>query len=231
MAEFDLDQIAGDLDKGPVKFVDAGSRELTQVPERWQEIAASTTPAARRAAALSLWNQEFVDMVPKFAQALRDNLADVRVCVLRGDWVLVYVAPAADQRFLLWVGWDPDTFSEAQPPFWNAIPKPPQDFLTTVHAGFTAPDGESFGIVQPARMTTYAEWSGFDDPAEEWDQEGEISSTRFMFVTKDSGLLILCVSPDLQDGKVALIYEGDIDSREDFGPALDNLMTSRFEPE
>jgi hypothetical protein len=231
MTELDLDQIADDLGEGPVKFVDAGPSEPAQVPERWRGIAESTDPEARRAAALSLWNREFLDMVPKFAQALSENLTDVRVCVLRGDWVLVYVARATDQRVLLWVGWDPDTFGETRPPFWDAIPKPPQDFLTTVHAGFTAPDGESYGIIQPARMTTYAEWAGFDDPAEDWDQAGEISSTRFMFVTKDSGLLDFCVSPDLPPGKVALIYEGDIDPREDFGPALDNLMTSRFEPE
>lgn len=231
MAEFDLDQIAGDLGEGPVKFVDAGSPELTQVPGRWREIAESMDPAARRAAALSLWNREFLGMVLNFSQALTENLADVRVCALRGDWVLIYVARAADQRVLLWVGWDPDTFGEARPPFWEAIPKPVQDFLATVHAGFTGPDCESYGIVQPVRMTTYAEWAGFDDPAEDWDQDGEIPSARFMFVTKDSGLLDFCVSPDLPPGKVALIYEGDIDPREDFGLALDNLMASRFEPE
>lgn len=230
MAEFDLDQIAGDLDEGPVKFVDAGSPELAQVPERWREIAESRDPAARRAAALSLWNRKFLDMVSKFAQALTENLADVRVCVLRGDWVLVYIARSAGQPVLLWVGWDPDTFGEARPPFWDAVSKPVQDFLTAVHAGFTDPDCESYGIVQPRNMVTFAEWVGFDDPAEDWDREGEISSTRFMFVTKDSGLLNLCVSPDLPPGKVALIYEGDIDP-EDFGPALDNLMTSSFEPE
>ncbi|GHF07159.1 hypothetical protein GCM10017786_45960 [Amycolatopsis deserti] len=229
MDEFDLDEIAAQLDdEHPVQLVEPGTPEADRVPPGWRAIAASDDPAARRAAALALWNPDFLELVPRFARALRENLADVRLAVLRGDPVLLYLVRPARPPYTVWVGWHPDTFG-ATPPNWAALPAPLRRFLREVHAGFTATDWQSFGPVQPASMMSFAEWAGFDGPIPGWDgSDGRIASDRLFFVAKDGGLLHHCTSPDLEAGKVALVYEGDVEIA-DFAPALDELMAGRFD--
>ncbi|GAB3571567.1 hypothetical protein GCM10027445_27060 [Amycolatopsis endophytica] len=228
MDEFDLDAIAAQLDdEEPVLLVEPGSDDVSRTPFRWREVAASADPAVRRDAALTLWNEDFLGLVPRFARALRDDLVDVRVARLRGDWVLLYLARPARPPYTVWVGWDPSTFGE-RPPLWDRLPVPLQRFLREVHAGFTATDWQSFGPVQPASMMTFAAWSGFEGPVPGWDgSDGRISSERLVFVAKDGGFLHYCTSPDLDPGQIARVYEGNIDVTE-FAPALDDLMAQRF---
>lgn len=229
MSEADLDRVVADLEEGPVEFPAAGTTGLAQLPPSWRPIAEEDRPADRREAALSLWNPDFLAAVPRFARALGDGLVDVRVCRLRGEWALAYIAAARTGEQITWIGWDPAGFGAARPVFWDALPEPLRAFLVDVHSGFTAPDGESFGLTRPGWMLTYAAWGGFDGPIPGWDDHGRIPSTELMFVTRDSGLLHYCVSPQLPPGSVALVYEGDIDVKPDITSELDQLMAERFD--
>lgn len=202
-------------------------RSPAAVPAGWRGIAAAADAAERAERALALWNRGFLDLVPDFAVLLRDRLADVRVCELGDEWVLVYLVRADDGSTLVWLGWHPDTFGAA-PPHWGSVPEPVREFLIGVHAGFTAPDGESYGLAPPVDMATYARRAGFTGPIPEWD--GGIPAERLLFVTRDGGLLEYCASPDLPAGRIALVYEGDVDPREEFGAALDRLLCGRLRP-
>jgi hypothetical protein len=231
MSEPDLDKIVADLGDGPIAFPTPGTPGPAQLPSRWRPIAEATRPADRCEVALSLWNPDFLAAVPRFARALTDNLTDVRVCRLRGDWTLVYIATARSGEQITWIGWDPAGFGPARPVFWETLPEPLRGFLVDVHAGFTASDGESYGLTHPSGMLTYAAWGGFDGPIPGWDDHSRISSTGLMFVTRDSGLSHYCVAPELPPGSVALVYEGDIDIKPDIARELDQLMAERFDLE
>jgi len=232
MADFDLAEIVDEMAGGnPVTVIEPGSPEAGRVPSRWRQVAKSTEAATRCSAALDLWNRDFLDMVPRLAEVFRERLVDVRVCVLRDDWVLLYIARDTVEPQLTWIGWDPDAFGNAKPPFWDTLPAPAREFLTGVHAGFTGSDWESFGLIPPAHMRTFAEWAEFNDDAiAAWDKDAEIASTRMVVVTTNCGALNYCASPDIPPGKIALVYEGDIDYEQDFGSALDQLMSERFAP-
>jgi hypothetical protein len=229
MSEPDLDKIVADAGDGQVEFPAPGTTGLAQLPPAWRPIAEAAQDADRREAALTLWNPDFLAAVPAFGRGLTDNLIDVRVCRLRGDWALAYIAAARTGEQITWIGWDPASFGASRPVFWETLPEPLRTFLVDVHAGFTAPDGESYGLTRPAGMLTYAAWAGFDGPIPGWNDDGRIPSTELMFVTRDSGLLHYCVSPELPQGSVALVYEGDIDVKADIGRELDQLMTERLD--
>jgi hypothetical protein len=231
MSEPDLDEVVADLGDGPIEFPAPGTTRLAQLPLAWRPIAEAAHAADRREAALSLWNPDLLATLPEFGRALTDDLVDVRVCRLRGDWTLVYIAVARTGEQITWIGWDPATFGVSRPVFWETLPEPLRTFLVDVHAGFTAPDGESYGVIRPSQMLTYAAWGGFDGPIPGWDDDARISSTALMFVTRDSGLLHYCVSPELPPGGVALVYEGDIDVKPDIAHELDQLMAGRFDLE
>lgn len=231
MIEFDLNDIKDDLEARSLTCVDAGSAEVAQAPLRWRRIAESADPTVRCSEALALWNREFINMVPRFAEEFTEHLADVRVCNLNDAWVLLYLARGVYEPYVAWVGWDPDTFGESQPPYWESIPGPLREFLANVHAGFTGTDGEDYGAIRPALMRTFSDrFLGNNHAAiADWDDNSKISSTRLVFVTSNGSLLYYCASPDLPPGKIALIYEGRVDTKEDFSTALDELMSSRFE--
>lgn len=231
MSEPDLDRIAADIGDGPITFPTPGAPGPAQLPPQWRPIAEAVRPADRCEAALALWNPDFLAAVPRFTRALTDNLIDVRVCQLRGDWTLAYIAATPTGEQIAWIGWDPADFGPSRPVFWETLPEPLRGFLENVHAGFTAPDGESYGFTCPSGMLTYAAWGGFEGPIPGWDDDGRISSTQLMFVTRDSGLLHYCVSPDLPPGSVALVYEGDVDVKPDIARELDQLMTGRIDLE
>jgi hypothetical protein len=227
--EPDLDSIVAGIGAGPVEFPAPGTTGLTQLPSAWRPIAEAARATDRCEAALSLWNPDFLAALPGFARALNDGLIDVRLCRLRGDWTLAYIAATRAGEQITWIGWDPASFGTSRPAFWDTLPGPLRTFLVDVHAGFTAPDGESYGLTRPSGMLTYAAWGGFDGPIPGWDDDGGISSTELMFVTRDSGLLHYCVSPQLPPGSVALVYEGDIDVKPDIARELDELMAERFD--
>lgn len=222
-----LEKIAADLGAGPVEFPGPAS----SVPAGWETILDSPEPAARRAAAVGLWNQDLIDALPRFARSLRNELTDVRVCRVRGDWAICYLLRGRSGGQVGWIGWDPATLGDLPSRIWPSIPQPLREFLTGVHAGFTAPDGESYGVVRPAEMVSYAAWGGFDGPIPDWDEHGALSSTELTFLTRDSGLLHYCVSAALPPGAFALAYEGDVQVEDDLLDALDRLMTERFETE
>jgi hypothetical protein len=229
MHEPDLDAIVARIGAGPVEFPEPGTTGLAQLPPAWRPIAEAARAADRREAALSLWNPDFLAALPEFARALPGSLVDVRPCRLRGDWTLAYIALTRAGEQVTWIGWDPASAGTSRPVFWETLPEPLRAFLVDVHAGFTAPDGESYGLTRPSGMLTYAAWGGFDGPIPGWDDDADISSTALMFVTRDSGLLHYCVSPELPPGSVALVYEGDIDVKPDIAHELDQLMAERFD--
>lgn len=207
--------------------VEPGSPEVDQVPTAWRAIASSPNAATRASTALSLWNTDFLALLPRFADAFRERLEDVRVCRLRDEWVLHYIARGSEEPHVTWIGWEPDPSATA--PFFDAIPAPAREFLTSVHAGFTAPDCESHGLMRPKWMETFAQWAEFDtETIEEWDEEWNVSVTRMTRVTTNGSLLSYCVSPDTQPGRIVLVYEGDVDDDPDFGEELDELMSDRF---
>ncbi|MGM1062008.1 hypothetical protein [Saccharothrix sp. Mg75] len=231
MTDFDLARIVADVaGSNPAALVRPGSPEAAAVPPRWRAVASGTDAAARCSAALALWNQDFLDLLPSFAAVFRERLADVRACRLRDDWVLLYLArDAVDPHVVVWIGWDPAAGGDARPEFWDSLPEPARRFLTDVHAGFTGPDWESHGLVGPARMTTFAEWFDLDEEAvEDWDEDAEVAAGRMAVVTTNGSTLYYCVSPDVPPGRVVLVHEDDVDAEPEFGEALDQLMSRRF---
>jgi hypothetical protein len=211
---------------GEIIVPEPGDLEAARLPPGWDAVATGADPAARCAAALSRWTQGIRDLLPRFTQELSSRLTDVRLTSIKGEWALRYIAPGVD-----WIGRQPEVAE--RPVFWETLPEPVREFLDTVHSGFTAPDGESYGFMRPAYMLTYAAMAGFDGPIPGWDDEDDpdrILSTRLMQVTNDGGLLSYCTSPDLPHGSVALIYEGDIDPK-DFGSEFDELLTERLTDE
>ena len=199
-----------------------------RLPANWQPIAGAADPAGRRAAALTRWPADFLALTPEFAARLHDRLADVRACLAGTEPVLVYQAEPA-----VWVGRDPRGFAAA-PAFWDRLPQPAQDFQRTVHSAFTFPDRESYGLMHPAHQRTIAELAGKPAGIPRWDDAaaarpgGRIAANRLLRVTRDSGNLMLCVSPDLPAGQAATVFEGDIEP-EEFGLAFDELMVMAFE--
>ena len=81
-------------------------------------------------------------------------------------------------------------------------------------------------------MKTLAESAGPPMNETGWDvgyRDIQINSTRLLWLTRDSGELLYCTSPDIPPGNIALIYEGEIDDPvEEFWPALDNLLVERW---
>lgn len=233
-------------DDGAAQLITAGSASFDKVPPPWRPIAENDSAAERIHAALALWNNDFLALVPRFADALRTKLVDVRVysvTVGESDFVvLVYVLEDAAGEPAAWIGCDPATFGDAEPLFWDSFPAAVQTFLRQVHPGFTATDWESFGIMRPEYFETIAEradcpegipgWmDGYeDDSALDYDGEPykRIDSTRLGVFAKDEGHLFYCASPDLEVGQVTLVYDGDTDPPKDFGAELDELMTRRL---
>lgn len=190
-------------------------------------IALSGDAAERVQLALARWNDDFLAMVPGFADALRTRLRDVRVSFWREDGVaLLYYFEGADGAPLIWVGWDPRFNTGPTPPYWETLPAPVRTFLTDVHPGFTMLDGESYGLAQPSYMSTFAAWAGFPDFPDgipDWNTEDRIASTQMLWLTTNGGDTAWCTSPELEVGQVAVNFEGDF-SVSELGPELDQLM-------
>jgi hypothetical protein len=226
VAEVDPAEIAVALDKWSLTFVGPGSAELSRIPERWTSIAISSDPETRHRIALALWNQSLLDLLPQFAEALRTRFVDVRVAITDDCPVLVYAARADNGRLACWVGYDPRSFGEL-PKFWDSFPEPLRVFLRDVHAGFVSWSRLAFGPARPRHMETLASLADSPEGVPDWDEEADILSTRLLQISSDGGILSYCLSPNLEPGQVALVYEGDIDPK-DFGSELDDLMFSRL---
>ncbi len=222
----DAVEIADSLGNWSLEFVEAGSEELVRIPEEWRPVVQSADPGTRRRVALSLWNQDFLDLLPEFATLLTSRCVDVRACVTDDSPVLVYVLETDTGAHVSWVGYEPGSFDE--PTFWEVFPEPLQVFLREVHAGFASGDPLAFGVTRPRYMQTLAEVAEFPDGIPGWEENAGISSTRLLQITTDGGILSYCLSPDIGPGQIALVYEGDIDPM-DFGRELDRLMMSRYQ--
>lgn len=214
----------------PVVLAEPGS--AADVPEPWRPIAHSDAAEARCRAAISLWNSDFLHLVPGFAQAVETELADVRIGHLAGEAVLVYALEHYDddQRHVVcWIGWDPALARDAELRFAEAIPAPVRRFYREAHAGFVAPDWMSNGPIQPRHLQTYAEYLGCPEglPESNWPPDA-VDPTRLLLLAT-SGDSHLCVSPDLPPGQALTVYGGVPEPPEDVGGLLDETMTAQLD--
>lgn len=210
--------------------IDAGYPDVSAIPAQWRGIVHSSDSEERRLRALSLWNRDFLDLIPGYAKVLRTKLIDVRVCALSDEGpILVYLLEALDRPFVMWIGWDPASFGEREPIFWETIPMPARTFLHEVHAGYTlSADWEACGIMRPQDMMTFAEsWEapdGIPGWFDNWWPDCEpIDSRRMLYVTHTSPSYVLSTSPDLPSGKALIYYDGEINVV-DFDQELDKIM-------
>lgn len=220
------DAVTATLQYVAPEAVPAGPADAARLPEQWRPIAAAAQPGQRREAALELWRPAFLDLVPRFADALRERLVDVAAYLTDDGPALVYTVRARRDQLVTWVGFDPRTFEE--PHFWGSFPAPVQEFLREVHAGFVSGERRAFGLSRPADMLTLGEMADYPEGIPEWEDGTDISSTRLLCISTDGGVLLYCLSPDLSPGDVALVYEGDIDLRR-LGIELDDLLIQRLE--
>ncbi|MPY59335.1 hypothetical protein FNH08_19855 [Streptomyces spongiae] len=77
-------------------------------------------------------------------------------------------------------------------------------------------------------METVAEQADEPDGIADWDEEQEIASTRLLLLTSNDGMVDYCVSPDLEVGDLAIVFQGDIDPAP-YGEALDRLLMQGLE--
>jgi hypothetical protein len=200
------------------------------MPERWRPIAQSDEPQVRRDIALSLWNTDFLALVPDFAAALQAELADVRAGSIGGEAVLIYAFEhiyGSQRTVVCWIGWDPALFTISTPPLFGSIPRPLQTFYRDVHAGFLDPERLFYGPVQPRHLADYADFVGLPEGVPGWPEE-DPESTRLLVVASTGGNVHLCVSPDLPEGQALTVYDGVADPPEDFGGLLDHTMMQYF---
>lgn len=248
--EIDFDRVGAELTaRGTAELVMPGSGRDAEVPDRWRGVLTGVSVDQRRRAALAYWSDDFLAMIPRFAQVLRERLIDVRVFSVgtRNDEyiVLVYVVKDDGNGYACWIAWDPSAFGGDLPRFWETFPGPVQNFLRRTHAGFTGLDWESYGIMPSPDIRTFAEYGDWPGGVPGWmdgyedgydiGYDGEryrrIESTRLVVFTRDGGQMFYCTSPDLPVGQIALVYSGDSDvgPPTDFGTELDKLMMSRLE--
>jgi hypothetical protein len=219
-------EVLGTIDGQPASLVEPGSGEVTRLPDQWRSLVEAHDATIRHQTALGLWGDEFLDFVPRFAEALRARLLDVRACLVSGKPVLIYAGQTDGGQLFSWLGRDPRSFRD-EPLFWDLFPPPLRAFLQHVHAGFTAGPNAGFGPVGPGGMQTIAEMAEIVDTIETSDDDGEeIATDRLLVIATDGGVTNYCVCPDAP-GQIMVLYEGDL-VRRDFATELDDLMASAF---
>ena len=199
-----------------------------RLPGPWRGLLTAATAADRRRIALARWPAPVTGALPRFVDALAERLTDVRPALSGGTPVLVYLARGDDGGPRAWVGFAPRRPDGPPPRFWSAVPAALRAFLEQVHAGFVAADGESYGPLPPRLMRTLADRAATTVAVPGGDTEGRIPPDRLVRVATNGALLDYCASPDIPEGQLALVYEGDIDLQE-AGAALDALMLSGFD--
>ncbi|MGV9540106.1 hypothetical protein [Nocardia beijingensis] len=231
MDSVDFARVVAEFGSGSALLVEPGSSAAAHVPARWVGIAAGGDSPARCAAAVALWNLDlFVEVLPRFGVVLQECLDDVRVCLLRGDWVLLYALRKPFQPHEFRIGWDPETFGTDQPPYWDALPDALRVFLTTVHAGFTDLDQISYGPARPRDMQTYS-MLNLPEAVRNWDTNEDIPGGRAMLIAKGLGDTRYFVSPDLPRGAIGWEADGHMERPLDFAATFDELMSYGFQLE
>ncbi|WP_225730323.1 MULTISPECIES: hypothetical protein [unclassified Nocardia] len=229
MGNPDFARVVAEFRSGSALLVEPGSSAAAHVPPRWAEIARHDDPGARRAAAIALWNLDvLVELLPRFGAVLNECLDDVRVCLLRGDWVLLYALRKPFQPYAFRIGWDPGTFGADLPPYWERLPKALRVFLDTVHAGFTDLDGISFGPTRPRDMRTYRTLN-IVESVRNWEAAEDIPGDRALLIAKGLGQTRYFVSPDLPGGTIGWEAGGHLERPLDFAHTFDELMSYGFE--
>ncbi|MCZ8380081.1 hypothetical protein O6P37_14505 [Mycobacterium sp. CPCC 205372] len=237
MAGIDHEALAAAMpwETEPFTILEPGEQTRAATPQAWWPIVESSDPQDRRQAALALWNDDFLSLIPNFAQALHDDLVDVRV--VAHPWIgaasLDYVvAASAGEGYGVWMGEDPATFGDDDPPLFDSLPPPVQTFLRRVHAGFTTWDRESCGLTPPSIMNTLAAyWGDPEDSARiEWyETEAEAPEMRRLLrVTGRGPHGDLLTSPDLPADSAVTYFEPDFELKP-FGESLDLFMTMPLE--
>ena len=226
----DFARVVTELSPRSALLVEPGSSAAAHSPAQWAAIAGGHEATARCEAAVALWNLDMLELVPRFGTVLAECLDDVRVCLLGGDWVLLYALRKPFQAHEFRIGWDPATFGADQPPQWSALPEALRVFLGTVHAGFTALDGMSFGPTRPRNMETYRALR-LNDPVRNWEAGQDIPGDRIMLIAKGMGDTHYCVSPDLPDGTIGWEAGGNVSGPLDFSQTFDKLMSHGFQLE
>lgn len=234
MSGIDRDQLDAAFDLyggGDFTILDADSTALPKLPVQWRGVVGASSAEERRRAALASWNDEFLGLLPRFADALHTRLLDVRAISSPAEDqpMLVYILSGAADPYALWIGWSPTSSGSDDPPFFEALPAPAQTFLRDVHAGFSAPDAESCGLTPPSDMTTMAQWAECPDGIPDWDGYGwedcaPIDSRRLLRVTGYGADYSLCVSPDLPAGQALAYSDGELHVRP-FAAELDRIMS------
>ncbi len=228
MSPINLAEVTAAINKPPrstveVEVLDVESSEPAQMPSQWRPILRSPDSTERRKAALALWNQDFVTIIPQFMTLLNRNLLDVRAALLYGECTLLYVNQLRGEPYSVWVGRNPHTFGTF-PPLWDSILEPLQTFLHEVHPGFG-------GLLPPAAMSTMAEYLDDSGPLECLDGEEEcadIDMTNLLIIAETCGFYL--ASPDLPSRTIAFEREGWF-TVEDPGPALDDMLANYlFDP-
>lgn len=129
------------------------------VPEAWWSIAESVDPEERKDIALALWNSEFLALVPRFSEALRSALLDVRVA--QHSWQsapsLDYVLRAWDGEPKVWMGEDPRTFGPSEPWDTSTYPFPGSQRLLLVTEYVGHPYLLTSAELPPGTAVTYFE--------------------------------------------------------------------------
>ncbi|MEU5763215.1 hypothetical protein [Nocardia sp. NPDC047648] len=231
MDSVDFARVVAEFGPGSALLVEPGSSAAAHAPARWAGIAAGGDSHARRAAAVALWNLDlFVDVLPRFGAVLAECLDDVRVCLLRGDWVLLYALRKPFQPHEFRIGWDPETFGADQPPYWDALPEALRMFLTTVHAGFTDLDGISYGPTRPRNMETYSVLN-LPEAVHNWETGEDIQGGRAMLIAKGLGDTRYFVSPDLPGGAIGWEADGHMERPLEFAATFDELISYGFQLE
>ncbi|MGW1741774.1 hypothetical protein ACWCPQ_23565 [Nocardia sp. NPDC001965] len=228
MDTVDFARVVAEFGSGSALLVEPGSSAAAHVPAQWAEIAGACDARVRGAAAVALWNLDMFELMPRFGAVLAECLDDVRVCLLRGDWVLIYALRKPFQPHEFRIGWDPATFGVNVPSCWDRLPEPLRVFLSMVHAGFTDLDGISFGPARPRDMQTYAAL-GMAESVRNWDTGERIPDDRAMLIAKGLGDTNYFVSADLPADTVGWEFGGDMERPMDFGRTFDDLMGRGFE--
>ncbi|MEV6279462.1 hypothetical protein [Nocardia sp. NPDC051832] len=225
----DFARVVAEFGSGAALLVEPGSAPAAHVPTRWSRIAAGRDAADRCAATTALWQVDgLTEMLPRFGLVLAECLEDVRICLLRGDWVLLYALRKPFQPAEFRIGWDPETFGRDQPAYWYALPDPLRGFLARIHAGFTDLDGVSYGPIRPRDMLAYSEL-GLPASIRNWQAAEDIPGDRAMLLAQGLGGTRYFVSPDLPPGTIGWEAEGQLDRPLDFPETLDELMSYGFQ--
>ncbi|WP_067540815.1 hypothetical protein [Nocardia crassostreae] len=229
MDSVDFARVVAEFGPGAALLVEPGSAAAAHVPARWAEIAAAADSQARCSAVVALWNMDMLfKLTPRFGAVLGECLADVRICLLHGDWVLLYALRKPFQPLEFRIGWDPATFGADRPPHWDVLPEPLRVFLSTVHAGFTDLDGISYGPTRPRHMRTYDALNLYH-PVRNWEAAQDIPGYRALPIAKGLGDAHYFVSPDLPGGTIGWEAGGNLDRPLDFAQTFDDLMSYGFQ--